>query len=404
MESYLLKSSVCLVVLYVLYKLVLKHETNHHVKRIIGLLCILFACGFLFIPLGSLMESDAYSEFLNGVFIISSEGFKDSFSGVMTEDFTNIYLLIYTIGLLLFGIRSLIGLGTLVKWYFISEKIKKWGFTVVQVDKKIAPFTFFNTLYIGNEILDNKAIKTLIIHEQYHRDQWHSLDTVLLEILTVFYWFNPAVWLFQKEMKTEHEYMADAQVLKEGVDALDYQYLLFQARTGTSLKLGSQFSNKTNLKKRFKMMNTKKTRTSKSYVRAFAFLPIMALILIVSAFTEANENSPLNIISPNSGVVLDTVPSKIKIKNKKQLKKQKEFELKLKSISSKKKQKNIKFSTQPLFILKEGNKEKVISSSNMGKLTSENIESVTVLKDKAAIKKYGEKGKNGVVIIVMKKK
>lgn len=152
------------------------------------------------------------------------------------------------------------------------------------------------------------------------------------------------------------------------------------------------------------MMNTKKTRTSKSYVRAFAFLPIMALILIVSAFTEANENSPLNIISPNSGVVLDTVPSKIKIKNKKQLKKQKEFELKLKSISSKKKQKNIKFSTQPLFILKEGNKEKVISSSNMGKLTSENIESVTVLKDKAAIKKYGEKGKNGVVIIVMKKK
>ncbi|RNC86723.1 MAG: hypothetical protein ED556_04700 [Winogradskyella sp.] len=53
----------------------------------------------------------------------------------------------------------------------------------------------------------------------------------------------------------------------------------------------------------------------------------------------------------------------------------------------------------PLFIL-DG---KEVSKKEFTKMNPKNIESVTVLKDESAIKKYGKKGKDGVVIIKTKK-
>lgn len=54
---------------------------------------------------------------------------------------------------------------------------------------------------------------------------------------------------------------------------------------------------------------------------------------------------------------------------------------------------------QPLYII-DG---KEATSLDVGKTPVENIEKMEVLKDKTAIEKYGEKGKNGVVVITLKK-
>lgn len=58
---------------------------------------------------------------------------------------------------------------------------------------------------------------------------------------------------------------------------------------------------------------------------------------------------------------------------------------------------------QPLFIIKsdQGTVEKK-SSENLG-VEPGDIESISVLKDKSATEVYGEKGKNGVIIITLKK-
>ncbi|MFY0632023.1 MAG: hypothetical protein JXR05_16815 [Flavobacteriaceae bacterium] len=411
MESYLLKSSVCLIVLYIVYKSIFKSDAHHQLKRYVSLLCIVFACSFVFIPLGSLLVPDTYPELLNIVFMQGSEGIQDGLSKVIPENSGNIYLTIYFIGILFFGLRSLLGLGTLIRWYVISKKSKKWGFTVIKVNKKVAPFTFFKTLFIGSEKLDEEAIKALIVHEQYHRDQWHSIDTVVLEILTIVYWFNPVAWLFRKDIKTEHEFMADAQVLKKGFDTMNYQYLLFQTRTGASLQLGSNFSSKTSLKKRFKMMNKEKIKTKRSYVRAFMFFPIMGLILVFSAFLEANNNlsEEIFLLKQNVNSKVDTIPTKKEWEKDKEPKftmtgKDSKAKVVVEWVKDSKWVKDKKANKQPLFILIEGGKEKIIFSSDMEKIVLENIESVQVIKDKAATQKYGEKGKYGVVVIKMKRK
>ncbi len=55
----------------------------------------------------------------------------------------------------------------------------------------------------------------------------------------------------------------------------------------------------------------------------------------------------------------------------------------------------------PLYILKTPDGQKELSSFE--DIKPEDIESISVLKDKSATSKYGEKGKNGVIIITLKK-
>ncbi len=54
----------------------------------------------------------------------------------------------------------------------------------------------------------------------------------------------------------------------------------------------------------------------------------------------------------------------------------------------------------PLYIL-DGEQ---ITQEKMSEINPETVESVTVLKDKSATAVYGEKGKNGVIIINLKRK
>ena len=58
----------------------------------------------------------------------------------------------------------------------------------------------------------------------------------------------------------------------------------------------------------------------------------------------------------------------------------------------------------PVFIIKEKGKERQENKYYLEKIDPNRIESVNVIKGKAATVQYGEKGKNGVVVIKMKDK
>jgi TonB-dependent SusC/RagA subfamily outer membrane receptor len=47
---------------------------------------------------------------------------------------------------------------------------------------------------------------------------------------------------------------------------------------------------------------------------------------------------------------------------------------------------------------------KEVPYENLKSIAPDDVESVSVLKDQAAVKMYGEKGKDGVIVFTMKKK
>lgn len=64
--------------------------------------------------------------------------------------------------------------------------------------------------------------------------------------------------------------------------------------------------------------------------------------------------------------------------------------------------KNNSKENSPLFIIVDKNGERIVSRDSFESIDQSNIESISVFKNKASIKKYGDKGKNGVVVIRMK--
>lgn len=294
METYLLKSSLSLILLYGLYRVLVRYEFNHQLNRFIGLVCIVFSVGFPFVQFRDLPQAGQ----LPGAFYAvarGTAGFQETVSSAMAgNDTISVILLLYAIGAGVFLLRCVAGLATLLGFYVNSTKSYQWGFTVVTLNKNMSPFTFFNVLFIGRDQPEDTDMETVLLHEWVHRDQYHSIDLLLLEMLTVVFWFNPVVWFFKKDIKAEHEYFADKRVLENGIDLADYQYTLFRAQTGTSIEAGNYLSDKTSLTKRFNMMTKIKSNSKGSYVRASLFLALMSVILLLGAFSGRHERSQID--------------------------------------------------------------------------------------------------------------
>lgn len=281
MEGYLFKSTICLFILYVLYWGVLRSNANHQLNRFSVLLCLIFSFSFPFIPLGFSSPTE-WPPAVHSVVQLSSN-LQGEFFETTSGQSTNIYPIIYVLGLVVFTLRTIFGFYSLIRFYSHSLRYDDLDFKIVSVNEKISPFTFFNFLFLGTQQLNDKELKTLVIHEKCHKDYYHSIDVLIFELLTIIFWFNPIIWLFQKEMRIQHEFQADEHVLKSGVEPVDYQQLLFRTITGVSPQITNAF-NKTSLTKRFNMMKNKKNSSKMDYFKAAFILPTMVFILAGAAF------------------------------------------------------------------------------------------------------------------------
>lgn len=393
MESYLLKSSLSLIVLYALYRLMIRYEFNYQLNRAVGFGCILFSIVFLWIPAESLFKSTQQAAELNMVLIQGYELFLYNYPSVLSEHAMSSYMIVYLLGVIFFSIRVIIGVGTLIRFYIKSEKSQQWGFTVVSVNRDISPFTFFNILFIGKHELNSEEMNALITHEQFHRDQYHSIDVLFLEILSILYWFNPAVWLFRRDIKAQHEYLADAHVIRNGFDIRDYQHLLFKSRVGVSISLGNYLSKKTSLKKRLEMMLKQKENSTLSFLRFAIFLPVMVGLLACNSFLGISKNDNfgenaeperkaekiLADVLRSSDYLLGDDNSEV-------------------SITSNGKEPR----ANPLYVVLDKNEKRLSAFSSLEDLDWEKVADVYAVKGETALREYGEEAKNGVIVIRLK--
>ena len=67
-------------------------------------------------------------------------------------------------------------------------------------------FSFFNRVFIPKETQHSDVIAA---HEEIHIKQRHSYDILFIEAVRVFNWFNPIFYFYLKELKFQHECIAD---------------------------------------------------------------------------------------------------------------------------------------------------------------------------------------------------
>ena len=295
----LLQSSLSIAVIYLVYYVFLRKDTFFKTNRFYLITAILFSLLIPFLDLSVLFGPIERTYFvLLDPIIIYPEGIQATMDN--NPSLFQIALAVYFTGVIIFLFRFLFQLGQLIyliRRYGIS---KKQGMRFVFTDKTYSPFSFFNIVFLNRSDLESVDTQKIIVHEKVHIQQWHSLDLMLLEIITIIQWFNPFIWMYRHAVKTLHEYLADEGVLYSGVNVKVYSALLFNQSTGIQINdLANNFS-KSLLKRRFIMMT--KSRTQKfARLKLMLVLPLaFSMMLVISCGPDIPAQQEEEVVKPQT--------------------------------------------------------------------------------------------------------
>lgn len=312
---YILKSAACLAVFYLFYKLLMSRDTFHRFNRF-ALLGLLVLSSLLPLVEASVNSPAAVQETmltLEQLLLLADIQPEGESMAAATPSATVLWLraalLVYLTGIVFFIVRnlcSLARLGRLIRQgkrealdSYLPDRKEK-NVRLVVHDHDIAPFSWMHWIVIARKDLKENG-REILIHELAHIRNRHSWDLLLADLCIFVQWFNPAAWLLKQELQNIHEYEADETVLREGVNARNYQMLLIKKAVGTRLYSMANSFNHSSLKKRITMMLKEK---SNPWARAkyLYILPLAALAVTAFARPEvsavADEISAVKVIAP----------------------------------------------------------------------------------------------------------
>ena len=410
---YILKSSVCLVLFYLFFRLLLSKETFHRFNRMALLGVLFFSLLIPCIEVTTRHQVEVQQAVLSieQLLLMAELEATPANVGAVQEtpaiSWVQIVLLIYLVGILFLACRNIYSLICLFRLIHSGkhEKLEK-GVTLVVHNQEIAPFSWMKYIVISRKDLEENG-REILIHEMAHIHHRHSVDLLVADICIFFQWFNPGAWLLKQELQNVHEYEADETVINEGVNAKEYQLLLIKKAVGTRLYSMANSFNHSKLKKRITMMLKEKSNPW-ARLKYLYVLPLAAIAVTAFARPEISEkmeeisavkvNDLAAIVEKKSeeNVVkelVDTTKNKVVVVGYRTEKKdsvltsgKKKVAISVQGISGEGK---------PLVIIngKESDREVVNA------LNPERIESVSVIGPEKAIKVYGEKAKDGVMDI-----
>ena len=275
------KVAVLIVVFYMFYRLMLSRETFHRVNRVVLLLTAIasFVLPLCVITLHKTVTLAVRPTVSVGEFQV----------GVVEETRPELWQMVLPY-LFIIGVVLTLGhtVGSIVKVMLLirkSERHPQPDGTIVCVtgNADVSPFSWMRYIVMNRD--DYEAQDAAILaHERGHIRLRHSWDVVLVDLLTALQWFNPAMWMLRQDLRAIHEYEADGEVLSQGINARQYQYLLISKASGIGgYSIANGISHST-LKNRITMMLHKKSERS-SLLKLLALIPIVGLALTLNART-----------------------------------------------------------------------------------------------------------------------
>lgn len=454
MFLYSIKSAMVLTMLYLPYMLLLRRESFFRFNRIVllGILLLSLVLPLCNIPWMSLdhkpvvqaaqlqmLELGIPVHVLPEVQVVANNmavNENPRFSVFMLVSVIYIMGMIVLLAMRLWQITRLqYGLKRGVLW-----QDDKQGVCIYCHSGDVAPFSWMRNIVINEKDYD-EAGREIILHEMGHIHNRHSWDVVLLTLVQMLQWWNPLVYVLGISLRDVHEYEADDHVLRQGVSAQGYQLLLIRKAVGSGSYAFANSFNHSLTKKRITMMKKSK---SNPWMKSKALYVIPVAALALSAFATPKFVAPIEetvtklegkgmekslnlqafeeerkVVELKSAPIIlvdgkemtpqeamETVKGK-EIQNSLTTQPDGSEVLSIKTRGTKDGQPLIVLDGKIIEVSKDVNFETMNSEEQFSSLLNinvEDIESITVLKNDAATKVWGDKGANGVIVITTKSK
>lgn len=430
---YLLKMALCSGLLFLYYQLALKNTRFHQWNRFYLLSAVALSLVLPLVQFNLFSADDA-----GLVYAVES---ADSYLQAITVKATSpvvtpeeVVLVVYaTISLFFLGgaVLALLKIRRMVRSHRVQlvEDIR-----FVSTTERGTPFSFLRYIFWNEAIpLDSETGRRIFEHEVVHVRENHTWDKLFLQALLVLFWCNPVFWFIRRELRFIHEFIADKKAVGQHGAAALSAMLLHAAYP-------QQFNNLTNaffhtaLKRRFRMLSNS-SNPRLAYFSRIVALPLVALIVFAFTVRSKTAAPEAPVPAPFVASVADTLPKKDKQIKTVDVNKQKgvltltytdgtQESLTEKQAIDRGLIHNAGFGNyktvtgQPLpketvriksandtgarpLIVVDG---KEIDYDFMQLIDPNKIQSINVLKNASTTSVYGEKGRNGVILITTKSK
>ena len=343
---YLVLSSLCLALLYGVYRLALSRTTLHRFNRIM-LLSIIGASAILpairisaigdspllqvpnsvdeatfsvakwdspQLPAECKEEATEYTPVEEVLVPVQKTDIKTSVAtGVKVAetvtqlDWVSIITYLYLMGVVLFMVRLLIGITRAETLCRLGGRDLPDGSKLLVCDGEFQPTSWRRTVIMSRRDFESAESDIIIGHELTHIHCHHSIDVVIAQLACALQWFNPAAWALKRSLQEVHEYEADAAVLADGLNERQYQLCLVQA--ALSGRIGYVTSNfaDCSTKKRITMMNRSQSSPF-ACLRALYMLPVVLVTILLASACKPKASQDSSAAAQSESVV-ESVPT-----------------------------------------------------------------------------------------------
>jgi TonB family protein len=296
MEKYFLIATISSIAFYAIYHFFLRKESFHQFNRFYLLSAMIISLGIPFIQIpviGAVNPTSNVptSNVVEFITYIQLPEFTVYEQNAPIRNMANLLLGIYFAGVIVFTLLFFVKI-IKISLLIIKSKRKRVGkYIYVEYEANMAPFSFFNYIFINSNAYNQEDNERIILHEQIHVRQRHSWDLIFTELVSIVLWFNPVMLIYKRSLQVIHEYMADHRVLQQGIETGAYLNLLLRQLTlPGEWMLGHHF-NYLLTKNRFKML--KNNHYSKWALAKIALvLPFIALLLMLNCKHKSQEPEP----------------------------------------------------------------------------------------------------------------
>lgn len=303
---YLTKSSICLLVFWMLYRILLSHTTFFRLQRLVLTGGILASLLLPFAHLETKHESPlqrpmaALNEALTESPVLQAYAQPEVTAETTETDYVEttahvagtpdskqppfrLWLLptIYLCGCTVVLIRRAVGYRRLAHLIFYADKVREQEVTWCLTDENVSPCSWGRYILMPKKKYQNDPL--IAQHERCHVEHRHHADTLFMQVLTTVFWFHPVAWLLMRDLKQCHEFQVDHDVCHRSNNARQYQMLLVREAVGTKFFTIANSFSEPGVKQRINMMQRTETRPWRMWL-TLLFIPVGTGL--VFAFSE----------------------------------------------------------------------------------------------------------------------
>ncbi|RXR21484.1 M56 family metallopeptidase [Flavobacterium stagni] len=206
-----------------------------------------------------------------------------------TMDWSSILLALYIGIALVFIGRLVFQLFSVVSFLKQRNSAQQDAVKLVDVNESVAPFSFFNYIVINSQLYTEEERQSILLHEQIHSQQRHSIDVLIAHVICGLFWFNPFVWAYKKVLLQNLEYIADREAMALSGNPTAYQKALLKVAIPThQLAITNPFYQSL-IKKRILMLHQNQSHQRNSWKYTLMIPALVAFIFLFQIKTVAQE-------------------------------------------------------------------------------------------------------------------